>query len=143
MAGHDVYIVVGSDVVANASSYKKQPGENTIHSLNHIIFQRITEEHHTATEDSYVENKKRINGHIVELTLPVQLEDISSTRIRDNIDNNRDISSLIDPVVQNFIYDHSLYMRSPQYKYTVRMEDMNFWVSQTDGISAPTRVWRG
>lgn len=134
MAGHDVYIVVGSDVVANASSYKKQPGENTIHSLNHIIFQRITEEHHTATEDSYVENKKRINGHIVELTLPVQLEDISSTRIRDNIDNNRDISSLIDPVVQNFIYDHSLYMRSPQYKYTVRMEDMNFWVSQTDGI---------
>ena len=65
MAGHDVYIVVGSDVVANASSYKKQPGENTIHSLNHIIFQRITEEHHTATEDSYVENKKRINGHIV------------------------------------------------------------------------------
>ena len=31
-AGREVYIVAGSDVIANASSYKKEPCENSIHS---------------------------------------------------------------------------------------------------------------
>ena len=48
--------------------------------------------------------------------LPMYLEDISSTRIRENIDQGRDISRLIDPVAQNFIYANSLYLREPQYK---------------------------
>ena len=57
-----------------------------------------------------------MTGSIRELKLPVYLEDISSTRIRENIDRGRDISNLIDPVAQNFIYDNSLYLREPQYK---------------------------
>ena len=51
-----------------------------------------------------------------ELKLPVYLEDISSTRIRENIDKGRDISNLIDSVAQNFIYENSLYLREPQDK---------------------------
>ncbi len=58
----------------------------------------------------------KMSGKIRELKLPVYLEDISSTRIRENIDHGRDISRLIDPVAQNFIYDNSLYLREPQYK---------------------------
>ena len=57
-----------------------------------------------------------ISGKVVQLQLPSQLEDISSTRIRENIDMNRDISHLIDPVVQEYIYQRGLYLREPQYK---------------------------
>ena len=56
---------------------------------------------------------------MTELRLPTHLEDISSTRIRENIDLNRDISNLIDAVAQNYIYDNSLYLREPQYKSIV------------------------
>lgn len=129
MKKHSLYIVAGSDVVANASSYKKEPSENSIHSINHIIFRRVSAEQGTENEERYDINKKKISGHIVELALPVQLEDISSTRIRDNIDSNRDISNLIDPVVQNYIYDNSLYMRSPQYKRVIDAANLSFRVS--------------
>ena len=36
---------------------------------------------------------------------------------------DRDISNLIDPVVQNFIYDNSLYLREPQYKNVFEAEE--------------------
>ena len=89
----ELYIVVGSDVIHNASSYKKDPEENSIHSFNHIVFRRPGEAHPT-------EVYEQITGKVVQLELPQELEDISSTKIRENIDNHRDISSLIDPVVQ-------------------------------------------
>ena len=38
--GRKIYIAVGSDVVKNASAYKKRPQENSIHSFNHIVFAR-------------------------------------------------------------------------------------------------------
>ena len=47
-----------------------------------------------------------ITGKVEELELPKSLEDISSTRIRENIDKHRDISSLIDPVVQELSLIH-------------------------------------
>ena len=49
-----------------------------------------------------------ISGKVLELTLPEELEEISSTRIREAVDANRDISHLIDPMAQEFIYRHSL-----------------------------------
>ena len=72
-----------------------------------------------------------ISGKVVQLQLPSQLEDISSTRIRENIDMNRDISHLIDPVVQEYIYQQGLYLREPQYKPllspgTLRFEEASF-----------------
>lgn len=111
----DIYIVVGSDVVANASSYKATPAENSIHTMNHIVFRRETLE---GSEDRDMMEKTyaQMTGRIRELMLPMYLEDISSTRIRENIDQGRDISRLIDPVAQNFIYANSLYLREPQYK---------------------------
>lgn len=110
--GKELYIVVGSDVVCNASSYRKSPEPYSIHSMNHIVFLR----------DSMMgggdgdTGERLITGKVVKLKLPMQLEDISSTRIRENVDYNRDISNLIDPVAQNYIYENSLYLREPQYK---------------------------
>jgi hypothetical protein len=57
-----------------------------------------------------------ITGKLIELELPEELEEISSTRIRENIDQNRDISNLIDPVVQEYISNNGLYLREPEYK---------------------------
>ncbi len=122
--GMDVYIAVGSDVVRNASAYRKPPEENSIHTFNHIVFLR------NMSSDAWEQEREmvcaRVQGEICELSLPIYLEDISSSRIRENIDYNRDISTLVDPVAQGFIYDNGLYLREPQYKELLRPETMLF-----------------
>lgn len=122
--GQEVYIVVGSDVIANASSYKKEPEPDSIHSMNHIAFRRVGDK---ASDNRY--NRKMmecITGKLCELELPSHLEDISSTRIRENVDLNRDISNLIDPTVQEYIYNNGLYLREPEYKPIIRARAISF-----------------
>lgn len=109
----DVYVVVGGDVLINATAYKARPTKHSIHSFNHIIFKRTQDDTSTAYIKKAEEAKNRIKGTVVELQLPLYLEDISSTQIRENIDNNRDISNLIDSLAQSFIYDRNLYTREP------------------------------
>lgn len=122
----ELYIVVGSDVVVNASSYKVEPSKHSIHTFNHVVFRRESSEEGEEKGGNLTEAYRSITGKVVELTLPVHLEDISSTRIRENIDYNRDISNLIDPVAQNFIYDNSLYLREPQYKNIMQTKTIQF-----------------
>lgn len=120
--GRRPYLAVGSDVIANASSYKAPPTPGSVHSLDHIVFRRSSDaEGHEIDADLSC-----ITGHVIELQLPTHLEDISSTRIRENIDLGRDISNLIDPTVQDFIYRNSLYLREPQYKQLLRVGDLDF-----------------
>jgi nicotinic acid mononucleotide adenylyltransferase len=105
----NVYITVGSDVVLNASSYKLPKSEFSIHSFNHLIFER-------GKSKKLEEAVKNIDGKIEWLSLPARYSDISSTQIRTYIDENRDISSLIDPLAQQYIYDNGFYQREPQEK---------------------------
>ena len=114
-----VSIVVGSDVVAHASSYRKAPTADSIHTFDHVIFRRTEPGAEPA-------DYRCITGHVVELTLPPQLEEISSTRIREAVDANRDVSNLIDPMAQEFIYRQGLYLREPQDKPVLRTEDLTF-----------------
>jgi nicotinic acid mononucleotide adenylyltransferase len=111
--GKDIHVVVGSDIIANASAYKKPPEPGSIHHFNHIVFLRSSMAEGT---NEFNRDYSLLLGEVTELRLPTHLEDISSTRIRENIDLNRDISNLIDAVAQNYIYDNSLYLREPQYK---------------------------
>ncbi len=121
-AGRELYLVVGSDVVAGASSYKAPPREGSVHSMNHIVFRRSSD-----AEGREIEaDLSVITGRVVQLQLPTHLEDISSTRIRENIDLGRDISNLVDPTVQDLIYRNSLYLREPQYKQLVRASRLDF-----------------
>ena len=113
-AGRELYLIVGSDVIHGASSYKADPSPDSVHSMNHIVFRRVSALH--GEEKDADADVGMIVGKVVQLQLPSQLEDISSTRIRENIDMNRDISHLIDPVVQEYIYQRGLYLREPQYK---------------------------
>ena len=119
-----LYIVVGSDVILNASSYQATAEPYSIHHANHIVFSRSSFEEdprelHSGAFDC-------IDGDIINLSLPTDLEDISSTRIRENIDNNRDISNLIDKSAQEYIYHNSLYLREPQYKPILKAKDISF-----------------
>ncbi len=114
----EVAIVVGSDVIDKASAYQAPQSEHSIHSFPHIIFQRNGSEmdHPDGMKPSETRERPTISGDVIQLALPPYMEEISSTRIRDNIDFNRDIANLIDPLVQSYIYDHSIYLREPQYK---------------------------
>ncbi len=114
--GREVYLVAGSDVVANASSYRNPPEPWSIHQMNHVIFRR---------DDAPVSNVP-ITGKIIQLQLPPHLEDISSSRIRENVDLNRDISNYIDPVIQDYIYQNGLYLRDAQNKALLEASEVEF-----------------
>lgn len=122
----EVFIVVGSDVITHASAYRKSPVADSIHTFPHIIFRRNSEASEQEKEGSETAASTTIRGEILQLSLPVQLEDISSTRIRENIDCNRDISNLMDPIAQNYIYSRNLYLREPQYKPVIDAETLRF-----------------
>lgn len=134
----NVYLAVGSDVVKNASSYKKDPQEDSIHTLNHIVFERTTEDRgknsggkqyfdkniSSENEKGEEDYLKILKGIVIRLKLPEKFSHISSTKIRENIDTNRDIGFLVDRVVQNYIYDKCIYMREPQYKSMAEIRDL-------------------
>ena len=123
----EVYIVVGSDVVANASSYQAPSRPYSIHRMNHIIFRRAGEKE--------LPRDLPITGDVIRLQLPSHLKDISSTRIRENVDLNRDISSLVDPVIQDFIYQNGLYLRDSQNKPMLDAGELEFqWLGAPDPI---------
>ena len=137
--GREVFIVVGSDVVINASAYKADPTENSIHTFNHIVFRRHGDEYDIEGMD-ILSGAHGISGKVVDLTLPLQLEDISSTRIRENIDLNRDISHLIDPMAQNYVYENNLYLREPQYKEVLAVRSIDCVVLDDDEVT--DAVWK-
>ena len=43
-SGRELYFVAGSDVIKNASCYRQPPAADSIHSMNHIIFKRSSDE---------------------------------------------------------------------------------------------------
>lgn len=113
--GRELYLVTGSDVIRNASAYRsKEPG--SAGDYNHIVFLRNEQEHDSLTE--------KLRGKTLLLSLPEFYETVSSTRIREYVDKNMDISMLVEPMVQGYIFDHNLYLRAPQYKLPLRPQDL-------------------
>ena len=107
-----VYFVAGSDVIINATCYKKPITEFSIHNFPHIIFER-------GKSKQLEEATKKIIGEIKLINLSSNYASISSSQIRNYIDDNRDISSLIDPLVQQYIYENGFYQREPQDKLSL------------------------
>ncbi len=132
-AGKELYIAVGTDVIANASAYKAAPSAHSIHTVNHIAFDRETQENEGRGHDG---DHYGIEGQIIHLTLDKFYEDISSTKIRENIDLNRDISNLIDAVAQRFIYDHNLYLREPAYKHVLEAREIGIGAFKPRGAES-------
>ena len=125
-----VYFVAGSDVILNASCYKKPIEEYSIHNFPHIIFER-------GKNKQLDEATKKILGEIKIINLPSSYASISSSQIRNYIDDNRDISSLIDPLVQQYIYENGFYQREPLEKLSLASShiDIEFAEEITDGFT--------
>ena len=123
----EIYLVAGSDVIENASAYQAPREEHSVHSLHHIIFQRNDSGKDMPDERKETDKLRQIiSGNVIRLSLPRYMEEISSTRIRDNIDSNRDIANLIDPMAQSYIYENSLYLREPQFKHVLGGRGIQF-----------------
>lgn len=118
--GREVCLVAGSDVIRNASAYRVERPDGAA-SMPHIIIRRVPAEEHGQPPVSTI-----LRGEVVELALPPQLEDISSTRIRAAIDQNLDISALVDPIVQAYIYEFGLYLRAPICKQVLAPQELYF-----------------
>lgn len=126
-ADRQLYFVAGSDVIENASCYRAEEQEHSIHTFNHIIFRRTSGQPAPSAQAACSDTALKrypISGSIINLTLEEYYEDISSTKIRENIDLNRDISNLIDPVAQNYIFENSMYLREPAYKHMIQAQDI-------------------
>jgi len=113
----EIYIVVGSDVVANASAYTK---DGLLNSFPHIVFERKTITSTNEDMEIIEDRLQRIKGKVLRLTLPPQYEDISSSKIRRAIDLNMDISKEMDPLALRYIYKYGLYYNEPRYKSVIQ-----------------------
>ncbi len=111
----EIFIVVGSDVVLNASAYSSKE-KKTIHEIPHIVYERFADQESNEAHLMLDEKFKLLHPDSLRFTLPKDYEHISSTLIRDSIDEKRDISTLIEPLAQNYIYEKGLYQREPMYK---------------------------
>lgn len=123
----EVYIVVGTDVVANASAYKK---DGLLMEFPHIIFDRKSYKFKNYDNWKVEEKIKQIKGKVLRLSLPPQYEDISSSKIRKAIDLNMDISKEMDPLAQQYIYKYGLYLNEPRYKSLVQTKTIEIEILQ-------------
>lgn len=117
--GSEVYFVSGSDVLLNASCYSKAVEEDSIHTFNHIIFER-------GNSKKLLTAKSLIKGTIEVLKLPSKYSMISSSQIRNYIDKNRDVSTLVDPLVSQYILENGFYQREPLDKLSLNESHLNF-----------------
>lgn len=117
--GRELYLAAGSDVIFGASAYQTEaPGSARYY--NHVIFRRATDR--TAGEKL----AQILRGKWELVSLPAWCETVSSTQIREYVDKNLDISVLVDPIVQSYIYANGLYLRSPQFKNVLAPGDLYF-----------------
>lgn len=127
----DVHIVIGSDVILNASAYRKPVLPYSIHNLSHVIFERHAQIYSSVEKERLEKNVSSLQKEVVRLVLPPQFEQISSTQIRSYIDQNRDISDLIDPLAQKYIYARGLYQREPQFKEMITTKSVKVEVIES------------
>ena len=118
--GRELYLAAGGDVIFGASAYQTEaPGSARYY--NHVIFRRATDQ--TAGE-KLAPDSPWGSGSLS--PLPAWCETVSSTQIREYVDKNLDISVLVDPIVQSYIYANGLYLRSPQFKNVLAPGDLYF-----------------
>lgn len=128
----EIYIVVGSDVILNASAYRKEH-LGLIKNIPHIVYERFDLADLNKASAELDEKFVELHPASLRFTLPKDFEQISSTLIRDYIDDNRDISTLIEPLAQNYIYEKGLYQREPMYKSM--MSTKSIYLEVLDEIS--------
>lgn len=137
----EIYLVIGSDVILNASFYQNLESHALQH-LNHIVFTRFKNQSEHMNEASLKEKLNLLTGKSILLSLPPQYEEISSSQIRSNIDENRDISQLIDSYAMKYIYEYGLYRREPQFKKMLEMRAYDAVIEPNPSKAQATMIWK-
>ena len=141
------YIVAGYDVVLNASAYRKKVEAYSIHSFPHILFTRAQEGENVLPEETKRRIEEKLKAPVTYVRMPALYEEVSSTRVRENVNEGRDISGLVDRGIQNYIYRHGLYSVDSVYKKNAsyspiqaetveNMGGMRMRLSYPDGVRA-------
>ncbi len=133
LPGREVWLVAGSDVIYNASAYREEQVGGAA-TYNHIVFFRNGESADRKPLEEIIQGKLKI------LSLPPFFESVSSSRIREFIDRKLDISMLVDPVVQSFIYEQGLYIRSPELKNVMTRQKIYFRCFRTSEEGLPAAM---
>ena len=141
--GEPVHLVVGSDVVKHASAYRAQPAKGSVHHFPHLIFSRNAEGESEEAKRTEAVCRQKILGEQLHMQLPPILEQVSSTRIRENINAGRDIRGLVDESVQNYIYQLGLYTMEPIYKKTARCVPVDVIMESREAGSASMGLYNG
>lgn len=118
-----LYLAMGSDVVHHASAYA---AGGAAAEFDHLLFCR-----EELSLSSMMVLKQKIHGKLQILKLPEFYDSVSSTRIREYVDKNLDISMLVDPIVQSLIYQRGYYLRTPQYKQVLPPHKIRITASNT------------
>lgn len=79
------------DVIAHASAYQAPPVMDSIHHCNHIVFTRKTSKDKNAPDENLL-IAQNLYEDTIKLELGSELDDVSSSKIRENIDRGRYIS---------------------------------------------------
>lgn len=131
--GRELYLTAGSDVIEGASAYRSDaPGSARYY--NHVIFRR------PGSSVGEEQLKKVLRGTWKLVSLPAWCEGVSSTRIREYVDKDMDISMLVDPIVQSMIYERGLYLRSPQFKNILAPGNLYFENIVASDLPFPPRL---
>lgn len=107
----EVTMLVGADVIEGASAYEKN---HLLMEMPHLVYVRRNME----SEAGKLIDKKLKGDHKL-IALETEIQFISSTLIRDSIDNGRDIHHLVNPMVRDYIMEHKLYKRDEPYKSSI------------------------
>ncbi len=124
----EVYLVMGSDVLTGASAYRRADIKDVINSFSHVLFVRADGLSSKSDDVALQKAIDNIEGDVIKLALSKEVEQISSTQIRQYIDRKRDISDLTEEKTQQYIYDTSLYRHEPRFKDTMTIRSTSVTV---------------
>lgn len=118
--GRELYIVAGYNVVQESLVYNLEPTPGSIHEMNHVVFAA----NRRKLDELEAANYNNISGDIIKLHLRNFIQDASSQNIRDSLDMERDVSDMIDPLAQNYIYSKHYYSREIAHKISYQQKEI-------------------
>lgn len=124
-SGREVTLLMGGDVILGASAYRSTPSDSSVHSFPHILFTRA--------------DSQAVQKRAAELALKVQLVDlgkfsrVSSTKIREGIGLQQDITGLVDPMAKEYIYERDLYAADERVKHALHVQPRHVVIEEIDG----------
>lgn len=104
-----VYLAAGNDTLLNNSYYSLAKNDYMLFNFPHILFE-------SKESEKFKDVLLKIKGEVIFLNMLSKDVEISLTQIRSYIDENKDISSLVDPVAMQYIYENGFYQREAQEK---------------------------